>query len=51
MPNHKKKNSKLKALSKRPNKEDNGELVEIAAEQLARLFWEQIKYNHRKKSK
>lgn len=27
------------------------ELADIAAEQLARLFWEQIKYNHRKKSK
>ncbi len=49
MPSHKGKTSKPKALSKKSNKGDNSELVEIAAEQLARIFWEQIKYNHRKR--
>jgi hypothetical protein len=34
----------------RHQKESQHELVDMAAEQIARLFWEQIKYNHRKKT-
>jgi len=33
----------------RHQKESQHELVDMAAEQIARLFWEQIKYNHRKR--
>jgi hypothetical protein len=32
------------------HKNNNHELVDMAAEQIARLFWEQIKYNHRGKT-
>jgi len=30
-------------------KKNNRASVDMAAEQIARLFWEQIKYNHRKR--
>jgi hypothetical protein len=32
------------------HKTNNRELVDMAAEQIARLFWEQIKYNHQKRT-
>jgi hypothetical protein len=32
------------------HKNNNRELVDMAAEQIARLFWEQIKYNQRKRT-
>jgi hypothetical protein len=32
------------------HKNNNREFVDMAAEQIARLFWEQIKYNHRKRT-
>jgi len=51
MPKYKRNNVKPGALSKATGKANNDELIEMAAEQLARLFWEQIKYNHRKKYK
>jgi len=31
-------------------KENRHKLADMAAEQIARLFWEQIKYNHQKKA-
>ncbi len=51
MPKYRGNNVKPGALFKAIGKTNNDELIEMAAEQLARLFWEQIKYNHRKKSK
>lgn len=51
MSRHKNKFLKQNSPFKQRHKENNSELVDMAAEQIARLFWEQIKYNHRKRSK
>ena len=49
MSRHKNKFLKQNSPFKQRHKENNSELVDMAAEQIASLFWEQIKYNHRKR--
>ena len=51
MPQNKNNSSDHRLPFDEYHKNKNRELVDMAAEQLARLFWEQIKYNHRNKSK